>query len=252
MVSIGAPFSFEVIQVACLKDNYSYLLVARSAKRSVTSALYIDPTEANAVAHALRSKNANLEGVLCTHHHPDHVGGNLELQAKFNCPIYVSEIDGAKTPGQLTLISEKAPIIWRGLEVKVLAVPGHTHGHLAFYIPELRSLFCGDTLFSNGCGRLFEGTYEDLFQSLVKLKELPKDTWVYCAHEYTEVNSRFAKSVDPDNEALQNRFEEVRRLRAKGLPTVPSLMETERQTNPFLRCNTVSEFKKMRELRNVF
>ena len=221
---------FEVIRIPAFKDNYIWLL------RKGASAVVVDPGGANCVLEVLERERLTLDSILITHHHHDHQGGVAGLLAK--CPdaeVFgpaAESITGLTRPlhGGETIRLESLDV-----DFQVFAVPGHTLGHLAYYCPD--TLFCGDTLFGAGCGRLFEGTPEQMLDSLTRLAALPDHTAVYCAHEYTELNLRFALSIEPGNRQLQQRADEVVIARAKGLATVPSTLELEKATNPFLRCS---------------
>ena len=219
----------DVIQIPAFKDNYIWLL------RKGASAAVVDPGEAPPVIEVLLKNQISLVEILITHHHKDHQGGVERLlvdwpNAEVAGPARES-ISGLGRPG---VGGERLRIESLDLELRVMAVPGHTLGHVAYYTPGC--LFCGDTLFGGGCGRLFEGSPQAMYDSLMRLAALPDTTLVYCAHEYTEANLRFALAVEPRNRALRHRVEEVAVLRAKGLPTVPSTLALEKATNPFLRC----------------
>ena len=217
----------EVVPIPAFEDNYLWLLVHGAY------AAVVDPGDAQPVLRYLAQHQLTLCAILCTHHHADHVGGNRELLARFPVPVYGPAHE--KIPGMTQAVSEgdcvRLPEL--NLELTVIDVPGHTAGHVAYYGAE--SLFCGDTLFACGCGRLFEGTPQAMHQSLSKLARLPDATLVYCAHEYTLDNIRFAKVVEPDNPNLLQREIDDRNSRAKRQPTVPSRLELEKRTNPFLR-----------------
>ncbi|MBP5987299.1 MAG: hydroxyacylglutathione hydrolase [Azonexus sp.] len=251
---------FDVSFIPAFKDNYIWLLTR--GKR----AFVVDPGDAAPVLARLEAEGLTLEGILITHHHADHQGGIAELKARWPVVVYApgnESITGCTDP---LSGGERLEIL--GAPVDVLAVPGHTLGHLAYSAPGV--LFCGDTLFGAGCGRLFEGTPEQMSASLDAIAALPDDTLIYCAHEYTEMNLRFALAVEPDNPVLQQRVARVAALRAAGLPSVPSMLGEEKATNPFLRCTvpaviaaaqrqnaTVGSkktaiFKTIREWRNSF
>lgn len=216
---------FEVSFIPAFKDNYIWLLT--EGRR----AFVVDPGDAIPVIARLEAEGLDLEGILITHHHADHQGGIAELAARWQPKVYApasESITGRTHPLQG---GDRIEVL--GQELAVLAVPGHTLGHLAYYLPGL--LFCGDTLFGAGCGRLFEGTPEQMADSLGRLAALPDDTLVYCAHEYTEINLAFALAVEPDNPALHARCARVAALRAGGRPSLPSTLGEEKATNPFLR-----------------
>ena len=217
---------FEISFIPAFKDNYIWLL------RQGPRAFVVDPGDAAPVLARLQADGLRLEGILITHHHADHQGGIAELTAHSPAEVYApanESITGCTRP-----LRGGECIEVLGQAVSVLAVPGHTLGHLAYYAPG--ALFCGDTLFGAGCGRLFEGTPAQMAASLDRIAALPDDTRVYCAHEYTEMNLRFALAVEPDNAALQARVAKVQVQRAAGLPSVPSTLAEEKATNPFLRC----------------
>ena len=218
---------FEVSFIPAFKDNYIWLLT--QGKR----AFVVDPGNAAPVCARLEAEGLTLEGILITHHHADHQGGIAELTAQWQAEVYApfnESITGCTRP-----LSGGERIDVMGQIVEVIAVPGHTLGHIAYVAPG--ALFCGDTLFGAGCGRLFEGTPEQMSASLDRIAALPEETLIYCAHEYTEMNLRFALAVEPDNQALHERVAKVAAQRAAGLPSIPSLLCEEKATNPFLRCS---------------
>ena len=223
----------QIQQIAVLQDNYVYLL--RDEATSACAA--VDPSVAEPVLAALDRLGWTLTHILNTHHHHDHTGGNLELKQATGCTIVGNAHDAARIPGIDVRVADGDVIALGTAQARVLDVSGHTIGHIAYWFEEAGALFCGDTLFSLGCGRLFEGTPSQMWASLSRLRELPPEVRVYCGHEYTESNARFALQIDPDNPSLRRRAEEVKRLRAKGLPTVPSVLGEERAANPFLRAD---------------
>ncbi len=221
----------RVLPVPAFKDNYIWLIIHNSSP----SCLIIDPGEAQPVLAILQEQSLQPTGILLTHHHWDHVNGVAELQQHYSLRVF--------GPAQETIETVTDPVqagdnlTWPGwdLELRVMAIPGHTRGHVAYTGDGM--LFCGDTLFTGGCGRLFEGTAEQMYHSLQALAGLPEETSVYCGHEYTEANLRFAQAVEPDNQDLLLRIKQTAMLRAQQLPTVPSSLALEKQTNPFLRCH---------------
>lgn len=221
----------EIIQLPVLTDNYIYLL--HDTKRGCTAV--VDPALSEPVLDELKRHNWQLNWILNTHHHADHVGGNLELKAKTGCKVIAAITDKDRIPGFDQGVEDGDVITIGQHTAKVFATSGHTSGHVVFYFAEAEALFCGDTLFSMGCGRLFEGSAAQMWQSLQKIKALPAATRIYCAHEYTQANGRFALTVEPGNQALQQRVNEVRELRSRNQPTVPSTLQQELDTNPFLR-----------------
>ena len=217
----------EIAIVPCLSDNYAYLV------RTENTCAVVDPSEAEPVAAALSARGWSLTHILNTHHHHDHTGGNLDLKQRFGARIVGPAKDAGRIPGIDIGVDELSGWQFDGLPVQVLEVPGHTRGAITFVIEG--NAFTGDTLFAMGCGRLFEGDPPTMWASLSKLLRLPDATRIYCGHEYTQSNGRFALTLEPDNAALQARMREVEMMRAKGQPTVPSTMALEKQTNPFLR-----------------
>ena len=251
----------EIIQIPVLTDNYIYVLHDHRQQQTAV----VDPAEAEPVIELLNTKGWHLNYILNTHHHNDHIGGNLALKANTGCQIMASNFDSKRIPG-VDIGLEEGDQFQIGASVfHVMNTPGHTHGHICYYTPEAEALFCGDTLFSLGCGRLFEGSAGELWNSLQKIKALPKTTQIYCAHEYTLANAKFAITIDPENQNLIKRHQEVIRLREQSLPTVPVELATELLTNPFLRpeeihyTNTLSEtdseidrFSHLRHLKDIF
>lgn len=252
----------NILPIPVLTDNYIYLL--HDEQSGETAA--IDPALAEPVIQVLQHHGWQLTYILNTHHHSDHVGGNLALKRQTGCKIMASLADKHRIP-DIDQGVQDGDVFYLGQHrVHVIATAGHTHGHVVYYFAEDNALFSGDTLFVMGCGRLFEGSAEQLCQSLATLKALPPETRVYCAHEYSLANGRFALSVEEDNEVLQEKVRRVEQLRAENLPTVPSTIAEERATNPFFRqhsltiqnsLNSVGEsdvdvFRKLRQLKDNF
>lgn len=223
-------------QIPILTDNYVYL--AHDPESGVTAA--IDPGAAPPVLERLDAKGWRLTHILNTHHHNDHVGGNLALKEATGASIVGHRKDAERIPGIDIEVGDGDSFLLGSAAAMVMDVPGHTVGHIAYWFPESHALFCGDTLFALGCGRLFEGTGEQMWHSLKKFRPLPDDTLVYCAHEYTESNANFARTVERHNPELLARIEEIRKTRQQHRPTVPSTLGVERRTNPFLRADTDS------------
>jgi hydroxyacylglutathione hydrolase len=221
----------SILTLPVLNDNYIYLL--HDPVSDETAA--VDPAVAQPVLDILKQKGWRLTYILNTHHHGDHVGGNLELKQKTGCTVIAPLSDQHRIPGIDRDVVDGDEITLGKHSARVISTPGHTSGHVVYHFADDSTLFCGDTLFVMGCGRLFEGTAEQMWRSLQKLKVLPASTQIYCAHEYTQANGRFALTVEPDNRQLQQRMEIVSQLRANHLPTVPSTIEQELATNPFFR-----------------
>lgn len=227
--SLMTKLIVEILPV--LSDNYVYLLHERAA--GVTGV--VDPAVAEPVMARLGERGWSLDWILSTHHHADHTGGNLDLKRMTGCKIAGPGKDAARIPGIDLKLVEGGRFSLGGAQAEVLETPGHTSGHISFWFPSSNALFSADTLFSLGCGRLFEGSPAEMWGSLQKYAPLPDETLVYCGHEYTQSNATFALSVDPENAALRARAGEVDRQRAAGEPTIPTTLGLERATNPFLR-----------------
>ncbi|MFV2089506.1 MAG: hydroxyacylglutathione hydrolase [Pseudomonadales bacterium] len=223
--------SLQVHQFPCLGDNYCFLLHDEAA--GVTAV--VDTPEAAAINTALEEKGWRLTHILNTHHHFDHAGGNEALKKQWGCTVVGAANDAERIPGIDVRVSDGDSYEFGSTSARVLEVPGHTSGHIAYYFADDGLAFVGDTLFVLGCGRLFEGSPVEMWTSLQKLMALPDDTTVYCAHEYTQANAAFALSVEPGNAALIARSDEIDRLRARGAATVPTTIGLEKATNPFLR-----------------
>lgn len=221
----------EIHQFPCLNDNYGYLV--HEPVSGATAA--IDTPEVKPILTALEEKGWTLTHILNTHHHFDHAGGNAELKEKTGCTVIGPKGEKDLIPGIDRAVGEGDIVELGAARARVIEVPGHTRGHIAYSFDQEHVAFVGDTLFALGCGRLFEGTAQQMWSSLGKLMELPDDTVVYCAHEYTQANARFALSVEPDNAALAARAKEIDEKRARGEWTVPTTIGIEKRTNPFLR-----------------
>jgi len=234
--------------ISCLQDNYSYVIIDKINN----TACVVDPSEAKPIINFLEKENINLKFILNTHHHFDHVGGNKDLKKKYNS-IVVGYKDDSKRIPEIDILLEDNQI-WKAgnFEAKIMHIPGHTTGHICFHFFKEKFLFTGDTLFSLGCGRLFEGTYEDMFKSLDKIKKLPQDTKIYCGHEYTIQNSKFCIKHDPKNINLKNKIKEIKKKLEKSLPTIPSILKDEMECNIFLRAKNVESFSKLRDLKDNF
>ncbi|MFT4553363.1 MAG: hydroxyacylglutathione hydrolase [Chlamydiales bacterium] len=218
---------YSISLIPALSDNYIYLIEWGS------DAVIIDPAEATPVLSILKKKDLNLLYILNTHHHHDHVGGNEELKEETGCQIIGPYDD--RIPGIDVKISQGEEVTIGPLTYHVIEVPGHTSSHIAFYVQNQPVLFCGDALFAGGCGRLFEGTAEQMHESLQKIATLPFNTRIFCGHEYTVKNLSFAASIEPDNLIIKARLKDMEKLREEGKPTIPSNLGIESKTNPFLR-----------------
>lgn len=223
----------EIEIIPALSDNYNFLLTVAGGD----AVGVVDPSEAGPIIAALARRNLRLTHILNTHHHRDHIGGNEELRAKYGATIVGPKSETARIPNMDRLLGDGDVYAFGGRRAEILFVPGHTTGHIAYWFTDDAALFCGDTLFSLGCGRLFEGTPGQMWKSLTRLRALPPETRVYCAHEYTMSNGKFALTVEPENADLQTRMAEVARLRTANIPTIPSTIGLERATNPFLRAD---------------
>jgi len=227
----------RVVAVEQLDDNYAYLIIDETAG----SAAVVDVAEPQPVLDAAKAAGVELEAILSTHHHYDHVGGNEVLLAACRpreLRVYGYREDRERIPGITDPLGDGEEFCVSGQRARAIFIPAHTRGHLAYYFEDAKSVFTGDTLFAGGCGRLFEGDAAQMKASLERLASLPDDTLVYCGHEYTESNLRFAITLEPNNTALISRLREVEGLRAQGRPTVPTSIEIEKQTNPFLRSSS--------------
>ena len=234
--------------IRCLQDNYSYLIIDESN----LNACVVDPSESEPIINFVESNNINLKYILNTHHHFDHVGGNKDLKKIYNSTVIGFKGDKGRIPEIDTLVDDLN--IWKkeNFEAKIYHIPGHTTGHIAFHFFKEKIIFTGDTLFSLGCGRIFEGTYEQMFNSLKKIKTLPKDTEIYCGHEYTLQNSNFCVTHDSNNLQLKNKIAKIKEKLKNELPTVPTILGDEIQCNIFLKANDVETFSKLRDLKDNF
>ncbi len=223
--------SLEIFQLPALEDNFIYVLHDPVERKTAV----VDPAEPESVLQFLVEKKWNLDFILNTHHHRDHVGANRVLQEKTNCVVAGSRKDAKRIPGIFVQLSEGEEFSLGAQKAKVFSVDGHTIGHIAYYFPESSALFSGDVIFSVGCGKLFEGSAEQMWSSLEKLRALPDSTMIYGAHEYTLDNARYAIRVEPANVDLQKHIAWAKERRAKGLFTVPTSIGQEKKINPFLR-----------------
>jgi len=234
--------------IKCLKDNYSYLLINEKNQ----NACVIDPSEAKPIIDFVEKKNIKLKFILNTHHHHDHIGGNNELKKKYGTKIVGFKNDKDRIPEIDILVEDNQTWSSENFEAKIIHIPGHTSGHVCFYFAKDKIAFTGDTLFSLGCGRIFEGTYEQMFASLNKLKKLPIDTKIYCGHEYTLKNSMFCSKYEKNNKNLEKKIFEIEDKLKNNLPTIPSTIGEELACNIFLRAKNLEDFSKLRDLKDNF
>lgn len=240
--------TLEIVRIPVLDDNYVWL--AHEPQSGET--LVVDPAVAEPVLAEAAARGWRISQIWNTHWHPDHVGGNLEIKAATGCTIIGPAGEAAKIPGIDRAVSEGDVVALGDRTARVFDVPAHTAGHNAYVFADEPAAFVGDTLFAMGCGRLFEGTAAQMFANMRKLAELPDETAVYCAHEYTLSNARFAVTVEPENDALTARVAEVEAMRARGEATVPTTIAAEKATNPFMRAATVEEFAARRTAKDNF
>jgi len=226
--------ALRVERVPTLQDNYSYVLVCDQTGE----AAIVDAPEIEPLVKRVDALGCKVTRILSTHHHPDHSAANPALAKKYGAPVYGHVSDGNRIPGFTDGLTESDTLSVGRERARILFIPAHTRAHIAYVFDDAQALFCGDTLFAAGCGRLFEGTPEQMWKSLSRLRALPESTNVYCGHEYTQSNARFALTVDPANGDLKARAAEIDKLRAAGKATVPGTMGEERKTNPFLRADT--------------
>ena len=240
--------SFKIYQIPFWEDNYVYILQDTQENKTAV----VDPGDFEAVQTFLKQKNLKLDCILNTHHHFDHTGGNLRLKKEWGCSIYGFKEDAKRIPGIDIGLKEGDLVFVGSLCFEVLYLPGHTLGHIAFWNKKDKILFCGDTLFAMGCGRLFEGSAEQMFNSLSQIKKLPEDSLIYCAHEYSLKNAEFALSLYPKNSDMKNRFKKFLKLRKDNQATVPFLLKEDLSTNPFLLSRSSEEFAKIRSLKDRY
>lgn len=238
----------EVVRIPALSDNYIWL--AHDAASGET--IVVDPAVAEPVLEAAAARGWTISAIWNTHWHPDHTGGNAAIKAATGCTIIAPAAEAAKIPTADRLVAEGDTVTLGAFKAEVIDVPAHTAGHIAYHLPEAEIVFVGDTLFAMGCGRLFEGTAAQMFANMQRLAALPGDTTVYCAHEYTQSNGRYALVAEPDNAALAERMAQVDTMRAQGLPTVPTTIALERATNPFMRAASAEQLAERRAAKDSF
>ena len=234
--------------VKCLQDNYSYIILDESNN----NACVVDPGESFPIIDFVESNGIKLKYILNTHHHYDHINGNLELKKKYGSKIVAFEKDKNRIPKIDIFVRDNE--IWKAdnFEAKIYHTPGHTRGHIAFHFFNEKKIFTGDTLFSLGCGRIFEGTFKEMFNSLSKFKKLPKETEIYCGHEYTLQNSDFCVKYDSENSKLKNKIKKIKKKLNDNFPTVPTVLSEELECNIFLKAKNLQTFTKLRELKDNF
>ena len=252
----------HITPIPCLSDNYAYVINDISSKTIGV----VDPSEASPIISFLKKKNLKLHYILNTHHHFDHIGGNAELKKLYKAKVVGFYGDKHRIPGIDITLKDNEKWNFGNSIVKILHIPGHTLGHICFCFEKEKLAFTGDTLFSLGCGRIFEGDYKQMLASLEKLKKLPHNTKIYCGHEYTYKNAQFCMKYDSDNINLKKQFEKIKKLRLNNLPTIPSSLKDELNSNIFLRCNQndlkiklnmenqedLKVFSKVRDLKDSF
>ena len=234
--------------IPCLQDNYSYLIIDESNN----SACVIDPSESQPIINFVEKNNIKLKYILNTHHHFDHVGGNQEIKDRYGSKILGYEGDKERIPGiDVTLKDQQ---VWKqeNFEARIFHIPGHTIGHICFHFFREKIIFSGDTLFSLVCGRIFEGTYDQMYKSLNKFKELPLETKIYCGHEYTLQNSKFCIKYDPSNKKLLKKINKIKNDITNNVPTLPTTIKDELECNIFLKANDIESFSKLRDLKDNF
>ena len=238
----------DIVRIAALSDNYIWLVHDPDSGETMV----VDPAEAAGVELVLVERGWRLTAIWNTHWHPDHTGGNADLKAGWNVPVIAPAAEAAKIPTADRLVAEGDIVMLGAHAATVLETPAHTAGHITYHFADDAVAFTGDTLFAMGCGRLFEGTAAQMYANMQRLADLPPETWVYCAHEYTLSNARYARVAEPDNEAIADRLREVEAMRERGEATVPTTIAQERATNPFMRAQSIEQFAERRASKDVF
>ena len=238
----------EIVRIPVLSDNYVWLVHEADSGETMV----VDPAVADPVLAEAETRGWKITQIWNTHWHPDHTGGNEAIKAATGCVITGPEAEQARIPTLDVMVKEGDTVALGPVVADVIDVPAHTAGHIAYHLPNEQAAFVGDTLFAMGCGRLFEGTPEQMYANMRKLEALPDETKVYCAHEYTEANGRYAVTAEPDNAALAARMDQVLAMRAKGEATVPTTIGEERATNPFMRASSADELAARRAAKDAF
>ncbi len=238
----------EIVRIPVLSDNYVWLVHEPLSGETVV----VDPAVAAPVLAAAEERGWTISQIWNTHWHPDHTGGNAEIAAATGCLITGPAAEEERIPTLNRKVTGGESVAIGGLRADVIDVPAHTAGHIAYHLPDAKAVFVGDTLFAMGCGRLFEGTAEQMFDNMQRLAQLPPETAVYCAHEYTLSNGRFALVAEPDNAAIAARMAHVEAARARGDATVPTTIAEELATNPFMRAKTATELAERRAAKDRF
>lgn len=239
--------ALEIVRIPVLSDNYVWLVHEPESGETMA----VDPAVAEPVLDEAQARGWTITQIWNTHWHPDHTGGNAAIKEATGCTITGPAAEAERIPTLDRKVAEGDSVSLGKVKAQVLDVPAHTAGHIAFYFPTERVAFVGDTLFAMGCGRLFEGTAEQMYSNMRKLEALGDETRIYCAHEYTQSNGRFALTVEPDNSALVSRMEKVNAMREAGEPTVPTTIALERATNPFMRAASVAELAARRAAKDA-
>ena len=223
----------QITPISCLTDNYAYIINDKNSK----TVGVVDPSEAQPIISFLKNENLKLNYILNTHHHFDHIGGNVELKKIYNAKVVGFNDDKNRIPGIDIMLKNDEQLNFGNSIIKIIHIPGHTLGHICFFFENEKIAFTGDTLFSLGCGRIFEGDHKQMLASLNKIKKLPINTKIYCGHEYSYKNAEFCMKYDNENIDLKKKFKKIKQLRLKDLPTIPTILEEELKSNIFLRCD---------------
>ena len=252
----------QITPISCLEDNYAYVINDTASKNVGV----VDPSEAGPIINFLNKKNLKLNYIFNTHHHFDHVGGNSKLKNLYEAKVVGFSGDKNRIPEIDITLKDNEKWLFGNSPIRIIHIPGHTLGHICFFFENEKIAFTGDTLFSLGCGKIFEGSHKQMLSSLNKIKKLPKSTKIYCGHEYTYKNAEFCIKHDKNNDGLIKKFERIKKLRSINQPTIPTTLEEELNLNIFLRCNQkdlkiklnmeneqdLEVFKKVRDLKDVF